>query len=195
MALIGRFYPTESGGSVYSQAIDSVNPMKNFPHNTRVLRARAIAMWPAMMLVMLLIAGSVGCSTLPSSLSDGGMLSSGSDSSVPPNAGGPPQYLVDMQMSYGGSKKYRGTIDGSSTVQTALKASGATKKFRKMDILVMRKVEGEYLPLKMASQYDTSTRSVSPETDYALQHGDRIVVSAVSENSLFKLLGKVGEAK
>ena len=164
--------------------------MKNLRYNTQVLRVPAIAAWPAIMLVLLLTVGSIGCSSLPSSLSAGD--SALSETAV---AGGQPQYLVDMQMSYGAAKKYRGTIDGNSTVQTALLASGATKKFRKMNVSVMRKVEGDYLPLKMSSQYDTSTRSVSPETDYALQHGDRIVVSPVSENSVLQLLGKIGEAK
>ncbi len=141
-------------------------------------------------LAMLILAGTVlstGCSTLPSSLSANGLFKDGAKSPVA--TGSQAQYLVDMQMSIGGGKKYRGTINEGTTVQSALTASGATKKFRKMDVVVMRKVEGIYKPLKMTCDYNSAQKAVRPETDYALQHGDRIVISPKSDNQLLQMLG------
>jgi hypothetical protein len=100
-----------------------------------------------------------------------------------------------MQMSYGGSKKYKGNIGQGATVQSAIEASGATKKFRKMDVAVMRKVEGDYKPLRMSSDYNATKKKIRPETDYALQHGDRIVITPKSENQLLKMFGTLAEGK
>lgn len=146
------------------------------------------------MAAMILIGATLatGCSTLPNSLSNG----FASDSSIPPAASqSQAQYLVDMQLSYGGSKKFKGDIGQGATVQTALEASGATKKFRKMDVAVMRKVEGNFNPLKMSSDYNSSKKRIRPETDYALRHGDRIVITPKSENQLLQLLGSFAEVK
>jgi len=141
-------------------------------------------------MILISAALSTGCSTLPSSLSSGAF----SDSSAPPVASGSQaQYLVDMQMSYGGSKKFKGNIGRGATVQTAIDASGATKKFRRMDVAVMRNVEGDYKPLKMSANYNSSKKMISPETDYALQHGDRIMITPKSESQLLKMFGTLAD--
>ena len=142
-------------------------------------------------LILMGVTLSTGCSTLPSS-SNGAFSNS---AQTPVAAGSQPQYLVDMQVSYGGSKKFKGNIGHGTTVQSALEASGATKKFRKMDVSVMRRVEGDFQPLKMSSIYNTSKKRVSPETDYALQHGDRIVITPGSENKLLQAFGTLADGK
>ncbi len=114
---------------------------------------------------------------------------------TPIASGSQAQYLVDMQMSYGGSKKFKGNVGRGTTVQSALEASGAMKKFRSMDVVVMRNLEGTHQPLQMTCQYNPSKKTVRPETDYALQHGDRIVVTPKSENQLLKMFGTFAEAK
>ena len=146
------------------------------------------------MTAMILIGAtlSTGCSTLPSSLSSGGLFSSDS-TQTPVATGSQPQYLVEMQMAYGGSKKYRGVIGQNTTVQSAIEASGAQKKFRKMNVVVLRKLEGAYKPLKMSCDYNSSKKMIRPESDYALQHGDRIVVTPQSENQLLQMLGSFAE--
>lgn len=147
------------------------------------------------MAAMILIGAtlSTGCSTLPSSLSSNGLFPESAQ--TPAAAGSQAQYLVDMQMSYGGSKKYKGNIGQGATVQTAIEASGAIKKFRRMDVAVMRKVEGDYKPLKMSSDYSSAKKMIAPATDYALQHGDRVVITPKSENGLLKMLGTFATVK
>ena len=134
---------------------------------------------------------STGCSTLPSSLSSSGAFSNSAE--APVAAGSQAQYLVDMQFAYGGSKKFKGNIGHGTTVQSAIEASGAMKKFRKMDVAVMRKIDGDFQPLKMTSNYNSSKRKVSSETDYALQHGDRVVITPLSENKLLQAFGTLVE--
>lgn len=147
------------------------------------------------MAAMILIGAALssGCSTLPSSLSSNGVFSESAQ--TPVASGSQAQYLVDMQMSYGGSKKYKGNIGQGATVQTAIEASGAIKKFRKMDVAVMRKVEGDYKPLKMSSDYNSTKKMIRPETDYALQHGDRVVITPKSESQLLKMMGTLSTGK
>ena len=145
-------------------------------------------------MIVLGVAFSSGCSTLPSSLSSNGVFP-GSPQNTSVALKSSAQYLVDMQMSYGGSKKFKGNIGQGATVQTAIDASGATKKFRKMDIVVMRNIKGEQTPLKMSCEYNSTKKAVRPETDYALQHGDRVVVTPKSENQLFKMMGTLADGK
>lgn len=151
--------------------------------------------WPVLVLAVVLSAGFTGCSTLPSTISAGGLFSEQSSDAVAA-PGSQPLYMVDMQMPFNNSKQFKGTIAPGGTVQSALEESGAVKKFRSMSVSVMRKVEGEYKPLKMACEYDSTIRSVIPETDYALRHGDRIVVTPKQQNSgLLQMLGTFGESK
>ena len=165
-------YKEGSGGSTNSNN-DRKTIMFKFQNSAASIQlAMAVA-------VLIGVTLSSGCSSLPNSLS-----------SVPPVASGSQaQYLVDMQAGYGGGKKYRGVIGEGTTVQTAIEESGAVKKFRKMDILVLRKLEGAFQPLKMTSDYDAGNKRVRPDSDYALQHGDRIVITPQSESHFLQLLG------
>ena len=125
---------------------------------------------------------STGCSTLPFSSAANGIVED-----APLDAG---QYQLRMESAYGGSKTYKGSIDGPITIQTALERSGAIKKFRNMNIDLFRKVEGAYQPLKMSALYDAGEKMVRPETDYGLRAGDSILVSPKSEvSTLSKMMG------
>lgn len=158
-------------------------------------RKKPIMFGQLAMATMILIGASLatGCSTLPSTFSSSGLLTESAQ--TPVASGSQAQYLVDMQLAYGGGKKYKGNIGRGTTVQSALEASGATKKFRGMDVVVLRNVEGAFQPLQMTCQYEPSKKRVRPETDYALQHGDRVVIAPKSENQLLKMFGTFAESK
>lgn len=142
-------------------------------------------------LILMGVTLSTGCSTLPNS-SNGAFSNS---AQTPVAAGSQPQYLVDMQWAYGGGKKFKGNIGPGTTVQSALEASGATKKFRTMDVAVLRRIEGDFQPLKMSSNYNTGKKRITSETDYALQHGDRIVIKPTSESKLLQAFGTLADGK
>jgi len=169
---------------------------QNSPVATKSLQHSKLPMFGQLaMAAMILTVTSLttGCSSLPSALTANGLLSESAESPVASSS--QDQYLVDMQMSYGGTKKFKGNIGPGTTVQSAIEASGATKKFRNMDVAVMRKVEGDFQPLKMSCSYNSAKKWISPETDYALQHGDRIMITPHAESQLLQMLGTFTSTK
>ena len=124
-----------------------------------------------------------GCSTL-SGLND--------SSQNPIAASSAGTYQVEFSGGFAKSSVYQGTLDEPHTVQTALERSGAIKKFRDMDITVLRIVEETGRGLKMPIRYDAGKKSVSPEQDYALFPNDRILVESVSNSMLDKMVDSVG---
>jgi hypothetical protein len=104
-----------------------------------------------------------------------------------PSAG---QYRVEMNSTFGKPKAYVGSLQGNITVQDALEQSGAVKKFRSMDVEVLRVVDTADTGargLRMKVNYDTSDKSVMPEQNYALLNGDRIIVSPRSTGPINKI--------
>lgn len=150
-----------------------------------VLLSRRSQIVLSMLCIALVATVSTGCSALP--------VSSATNQIVDVAPADVQQYQVKMESAFGGSKVYKGTIDGPITIQTALERSGAIKKYRNMDIDLFREVEGSYKPLKMSALYDAGDRMVRPETDYGLRAGDSILVSPKSENSLGKMMGTFGQ--
>ena len=135
---------------------------------------------------LLLIAGQTGCSTL----------SSLSDVSVPPVAGAPTEtYRVEMGGGFYKSNTYTGTIDGPITVQTALERAGAIDKFRNMEIMILRIVSENGRGLKMPIRYTPRKKSVSPEQDYAILPGDRIIIKPMTHTPLDKVIDSLGGGK
>ena len=102
-------------------------------------------------------------------------------------------YSVEMHPTLGGAKQYKGALDGSTTVSKALKDSGAIRKFRSMDLEILRIVEhkGKSRGLRMPVDYNASLKRPSPEQDYALLDGDRIVVRPASSGSLLKMISTI----
>ena len=141
--------------------------------------------------VLVVLSTSTGCSSLPSALSPGGLFN---EPVSAPVSTAQPQYLVDMTSNFS-QKQYRGNIGSGATVQTAIEESGALKKFRSMDVTVVRKIEGVFQPLKMTCLYNANKRMITPETDYALKHGDRILITPQSQNQLLQALGTLTESR
>lgn len=102
-------------------------------------------------------------------------------------------YSVEMHPTLGSAKQYKGALDGTTTVAKALKDSGAVKKFRAMDVEILRIVEhkGKSRGLRMPVDYNASSKRPSPEQDYALLDGDRIIVRPVASGSLLKMISNV----
>ena len=125
---------------------------------------------------------STGCSTLSPMTSkplpvDKSAVASGS-------------YSVEMHTSFGAPKQYKGQLNAGSTVSEALAKSGAAKKFRGMEVEILRKVEkdGRTRGLRMPVKYEPDLRGPSPQQDYALLDGDRIVVKPDNSGTIVKLL-------
>ena len=105
-----------------------------------------------------------------------------------PTADSAGQYQVEMTGNFSKSSVFKGEIDGPLTVQDALERSGATKKFRSMDVMIYRVVKESGFPLKMPVEYKARNKTVLPEMDYALHPNDRIAVRARSTNAIDKVI-------
>lgn len=98
-------------------------------------------------------------------------------------------YTVEFSDGFGGNRVFTGKIDESKpTVQSALEQSGAWRRYRSLEIDVIRKIPGKFQPLKMPVDCQPSKKAVKYEQDYALHGGDRILVSPKNNNPLAKIL-------
>ena len=136
-----------------------------------------------LILISLLFAGLTGCSTLGSM----------TNRKLPNELAATPQnaYQVEMHSNFGEPKVFVGKHDESLTVQDALQAAGATKKYRRMNVDVYRQVPGKIGGLKMPVEYRTATKTVRPEQNYAIHPGDRIVIRPNTETTIERLVDSV----
>lgn len=141
----------------------------------------------ACLLCLAMLLASSGCSTFNLSLAKAPVVPSEKTT-------GESRGLYQVEMSGGFSKGsvFQGQIDGPITVQTALERSGATEKYRSMDIMVYRVVKESGQGLKLPVEFDRQKKSVAPEHDYAIHPNDRIIVRSSSTNPLDKLVDSFG---
>lgn len=103
-----------------------------------------------------------------------------------------------MHSALGKKTAVLGSIVGDMTVQDALESSGAMKKYRAMDIEVLRVVDTADTGrrgLRMKVMYVPSEKSIIAEQNYALHDGDRIVITPVSNDPMSKVIGMLGQSK
>jgi len=88
-------------------------------------------------------------------------------------------------------KIYEGMLDGPITVQTVLEEFGVIKKFKNMEITILRVVEETGHPLKLTADYKPRKKAVSPEQNYAILPNDRIVIEPSSSSTLAKMVNSL----
>lgn len=74
-------------------------------------------------------------------------------------------------------------------VQEALEAAGAVKRFRRMNIDLVRVVSGQRQ--KLPAKYKHTVRRVDPLYDYALYAGDHLIVTEDSTTAFDDMLNSV----
>ncbi len=83
-------------------------------------------------------------------------------------------------------------------VQDALEGSGVMDRFDRMTIKVRRFVKEQQSYLPLTAVYDHDRDEVRPESNYAIQPGDILIVtedtSSSSQDMLQQLLGPLGGA-
>ena len=67
-------------------------------------------------------------------------------------------------------------LTGALHVQEALEQTGALKKFRRCEIAIVRRLPNG-MGHKIPVDYDRNVKRVTPEFDYALLPGDRLIVT------------------
>ncbi len=154
--------------------------------NTTPVQLKGLA---SLLVASLLVVGS-GCQSLNS-------FSSSQTPAAGPAGAGNGGYTVAMH-SVKKIKPFRGVLNTDptqpTTVQTALDSAGASKHFRGMEIELIRKVDGEYQPLRLPVDYVAREKAVKMEQDYALHPGDTINIRAKSNSPIDQILGTLSGA-
>jgi hypothetical protein len=138
-----------------------------------------------------LAASSAGCTTLGMK-SLGGMLG---DDDKPAAIDPASSYQVIFVPTEGKPEQLQRTLSGSIHVQEALEQTGAMKKFRRIEVELVRPLpSGQFH--RIVCEYDVGTKQVTPEFDYALLPGDRLIVkedpSNMFDDMLNSALGPMG---
>jgi hypothetical protein len=158
--------------------------MNQSPTRTSVIRI-SLCKSIALLAIVALSISATGCSTMTSLTN--------TELPVDAAAAGNGSYSVEMHPNFGSPKQYKGTLTGSTTVSEALTKSGAIKKFRGMEVEILRVVEhkGKSRGLRMPVKYQRSLMGPTPEQDYALLDGDRIVIKPDGGSSITKVLSSM----
>jgi hypothetical protein len=128
-----------------------------------------------------LAASFAGCTSL-------GMGSLGNDEKKPVAAEPTSTYQVLFVPTEGRPEQIQRTLSGSMHVQDALEQTGAAKKFRRIQVELVRPLpSGQFH--RIQCDYDLGAKRVTPEFDYALLPGDRIVVKEDPTNMFDDMLG------
>jgi hypothetical protein len=111
-----------------------------------------------------------------------------------------PTCTVVLQPNRGTPKVVEMPLDEGATVQTALEHTKATRKFRRMDIHVLRPAQARANapaePQKMNVEFDRIRREVEIDHDYALFPNDRVVIeedpSTMIDDMFHSVAGRLG---
>jgi len=100
------------------------------------------------------------------------------------------QYQMQLIPGFGKPTVEKVDITGPMTVQDALEASGAIRKFRGMKITLSRIIKDKGTLLKLPVEYQVRSKTVRTEQNYEVLPGDTITVSP-KKNSLDKAIGSI----
>ena len=103
---------------------------------------------------------------------------------------------IIFQPDQGQPERMERSLTEPTTVQQMLVQSGALNKYRRIEVELLRPLQngGSH---KIPCEYDRATRQISPETDYALMPGDRVVVkedpSTIVDDMMRSASGNLGQ--
>ena len=97
---------------------------------------------------------------------------------APPQAAeaGAPTYTLQIHSATAKPQRGEVLLTGTTHLQDALANAGLTEKFWKLEAVVIRPVPGSFEALTLRTKYDHRKKRIEPDTDFAIQAGDRIVV-------------------
>lgn len=144
----------------------------------------------AFLAALLAAAAGAGCSTVGTK-GIGGLLGQHDTPAAEPSS----SYQVLFVPHEGKAEQVQRTLSGTMHIQQALEQAGALKKFRRIEVELVRPLPNGGFH-RIACDYDRANKRVTPEFDYALLPGDRIVVkedpSTIVDDMLTSALGPIG---
>jgi hypothetical protein len=101
------------------------------------------------------------------------------------------KYYVELYPSFWKPSRFEAPLTPGLTIQNALKDSGALRKFRGMDITLIRMVPEKGEPLMLQIDFSVAKNCVEVSQDYALHPNDRIVVKPSSASAIDKAVESI----
>jgi hypothetical protein len=131
-----------------------------------------------------------GCSVMESTGSKSLELP-GEAAAVPGEAASQTPASITMEVRPAGKKAELGRVplDGPTTIQQVLQRARLVKRFRRMDICLMRVARAERHKLEV--KYDHTEGMVDPLYDYALHPGDHLLVTENTTTMFDEMLGSL----
>ena len=106
--------------------------------------------------------------------------------------------VVELHRERGLAGRLRVPVKPGMVVQDALEGSGGIDRFDRMTIKVRRFVKGQQAYLPITAVYDHDRDEVRPESNYAIQPGEILIItedtSSSTDDMLQQLLGPLGGA-
>ncbi len=132
-------------------------------------------------LAILTVAATTGCTALQG----------GPDLMLDPRTHEPtdPQAMVVVELRDGGqdSEYLRAPLTDTMLVQDALKGSGATRRFRRMNIVLVRQAP-DGTKIRLPVKYDVNRQQVVDTNNYAMHAGDWLEVTKDNSTMLDRML-------
>lgn len=148
--------------------------------------------------IVLLALGVTGCQALPSAAvlpTDAAPLMEGMGQ--PPAEVAEPQTnhcVVVLKGADDSTKRIKIDLEQETHVQDLLARSGAAKRYRRMEIQLIRTTPTG-AKHRMGVDFDRSSRKVAMQSDYSVQHGDVLVVTEDPTTFIDDLLQRRGGSK
>jgi hypothetical protein len=148
---------------------------------------------PRRLWIMLSVAAAVlswaGCATIEGT--GGGLSKVTGDAAANPQQPVPPTgaYTIELRSSLGKPQIRQMPLTGPTLIQQALEQSGAAKRFRRMNIVLLRAAGEERHKLDV--KFDRKRGTVNPLYDYAILPGDHLVVTEDNSTPVDDMLGSL----
>lgn len=141
-------------------------------------------------LSMCMVAAMTGCAGLGAPKSD--LKAELSKTGTPaPDAARTAKVDVIFQPDRGQPERLERALTEPTTVQQILVQSGGIKKYRRIEVEILRQLPGGGFH-KIPCEYDRETRQINPEFDYALMPGDRVIIKEDTSTIIDDMMRSAG---
>ncbi len=130
---------------------------------------------------LFVVASTVGCSALKSAPAT--PLAADTETAMIDD----PLVVVELRDGNSDREYLRAPLKESMLVQDALKGSGAVRRFKRMDVVLVRRVSNGQ-KLRLPIRYNSSQRRVADENNYALHPGDWLEVTENTSNTFDRMI-------
>jgi len=146
----------------------------------------------------LIVLASSGCALMNPAYDITGLTGDSGASIVPPpgplNADGSPPRQVTVQLRPIGGNTEMATVkmEGDESVESVLQKSKAISKFYRMKVSLFRAGrKGPMANEPLRIEYDSASKRVPAQYDYAMQPGDKLLVVEESRSAFEDLMGSL----